>query len=412
MDKNHIDHVTDSVMDVYKRVNPSLVSNITSAGKKNAYFSKWRDLIIKKLKLPPVVFQDSSLLDVGCGTGEKSLVYAVLGAKVLGLDANEKAIALARKLATKWGFGQGHRKAEFSVRSVFDIDINQSFDIIVSDGMIHHTADSKGAFNRFASMLKPGGVLLLGLAEPCGFFQRQLQRYFVNRIAEGHDEKVKVNTAKTLFKEKLRRASRASGRSVESTAYDSFINPHVSPIAFQDIKNWMSEYNIHLDCTWPPSELPLRTDSQYHPDIESNNLSVLAWESVMRLFWMLNDKDDRDLFREYTNHNSSLLSFLNQIPSICNDTALNTGKLKAALEKVGEIKTTPLPGYAVKEDMMLLIEEILKIDRQINIMKSKGQAAKTIAEKIKFKRLFSGFSGVGMVYYRGTKDIDTAGAKG
>lgn len=403
--KQHIDQVTNSVMNVYKKVNPSFVENMTTEKKRKEYFLKWSNLIVKKMKIPPLCFRNSTLLDVGCGSGEKSLVYANLGARVLGLDINEKAIAMAKTAAMELGASVRER-VEFRVCSVFEIDLDQSFDIIVSDGVIHHTAYPKKAFDNFAGLLRPGGILLLGLAEPCGFFQRQLQRYFVNKIAKGYNEEAKTNIAILLFEEKLKRASKVSGRSVISTAYDSFINPQVVPIAFHDVKNWMDEYYIHLDCTWPPSELPLQTDSQYHELLESSNQSALGWETLSRVFWMLNNKYDKDLFNSFTNYDSSLFDFLKQIPSICSDAALKTRILSKTLKKINKIETTPFPGLFVEKDLTVFIGEILHANKEIDLMKSQRLKPEEIAKKLNFKRLFAGFSGVGMVYYRGTKNLN------
>jgi 2-polyprenyl-3-methyl-5-hydroxy-6-metoxy-1,4-benzoquinol methylase len=403
--KQYIDHITHSVMNVYKKVNPSFVENIATEKARKEYFLKWSNLIVKKLKIPPLCFCNSTLLDVGCGSGEKSLVYASLGARVLGLDINEKAIEMAKTAAMDWGENIKER-VEFRVCSVFKIDIDQSFDIIVSDGVIHHTAYPKKAFNNFVRLLRPGGVLLLGLAEPCGFFQRQLQRYFVNKIAESYKEETKLKIAIILFEEKLKRASKVSGRSVISTAYDSFINPQIVPIAFHEVKNWMDEYDVHLDCTWPPSDIPLQTDSQYHELLESSNQSVLGWETLSRVFWMLNNKHDKDLFNSYKNYDSNLFDFLKQIPSICSDNSLKTHALSKTLKQINEIETTPLPGLSVEKDLSVFIREILHANKEIDIMKSQGLKPEEIAKKLNFRRLFAGFSGVGMVYYRGTKNLN------
>ena len=404
-DKKQIDAVTESVMDVYKRVSPSFIESITSQGKKKEFFLKWSNFLVKKLKIPPLLFRGASVLDAGCGIGEKSLVYAAMGADVTGIDVNEKAIAMARKRAADWGLGlQG--KAEFRTGSVFEIDTGVLFDIVICDGVIHHTADPGKAFDNIARLLRPGGVLVLGAAEPCGFFQRQLQRYFVNKIAGSSDEKTKADVASMLFAEKLERAAEASGRSVKAATYDSFINPHVAPVPFCDVKTWMARHGIHMDCSWPSVELPLQTDSQYHPLLKNDNPAVLRWERLARFLWMLNDKYDKESFALYANHDPVLFNFLNDVSAICTDTMLDTKKLEQVMSGIGEISTAPLPGFNVKKDFTDFIQDILRIDREIDAMKFRKFSAERIAEGLHFKRLFSGFSGVGMVYYRGTRDTE------
>lgn len=405
LDKKQISRVTDLVMGVYKRVNPSFIENINSQKKKKEFMLKWSNLIVRKLKIPPILFQEADLLDIGCGTGEKSLVYTELGANVTGIDVNENAIAMAKKRAIEWGLYLKN-KTKFRVSSVFEIEKDSLFDIVVSDGMIHHTADPEIAFDKFACLLRPGGVLILGVGEPCGFFQRQLQRYFVNKIAGSDNERLRIDIAMMLFKEKLERASKVSGRSIRAAAYDLFINPQIVPVAFRDIRKWMKERRIHMDCSWPSADLPLQTDSQYHPLLGMDSPAILGWEDLARLLWMLKDKYDREVFGLHANYNDGLSDFLDSIPYICTDKMLDTNKLKQATKKIGTIRTSPLPGFDIKGDFANFIKDILKIDNEIYTMKAKKFGAKKIAKRLNFKRLFSGFSGTGMVYYRGTKYME------
>lgn len=400
----NIELTTKSVINVYKRVNPSFIEDIHN--KKEEYFFKWITLISNKLKVPPSFFKNCDLLDVGCGTGEKTLVYAYLGAKVIGLDANEKAIALAKKLLIRQERSV-QKRVQFRTCSIFKINLNQYFDAIVCDGVVHHTANPKKAFNNFARLLKPGGILLLGLADPCAFFQRQLQRYFVNKITDNGDEKIKIEVATVLFGKTLKKASAISGRSIKAGIYDSFINPCIKPVAFYDVKKWMEDFDIHLDCTWPPSDLPLQSNSQYHPTLDFSHKAVLGWESLTLLHWLLNNEKDQVRFGSFNNYSRRINSFINEVSSICTDFLLNRNSLKKIIENFGDIKITPLPSVSIKNDFIILIREILKIDRQIDNMRGRGFKPEDIAKKLRFKRIFKGFSGVGMIYYRGTKNIDS-----
>ena len=398
MSKQLIRKTTEAVIKVYKKENPSFVQTIDG----DEYFGTWSKFTIHKLKMPPIAFQGSRLLDVGCGTGEKSLVYARLGATVEGIDANEKAIQLAVRRAKEWKL---NGRASFKTQSVFELDVKGPYDIVVSDGMIHHTADPKRAFGRFAPLVKGGGVLILGLAEPSGFFQRQLQRYFVNRIAGGGDEECKVQVASMLFGTIIRRASKSSGRSIKSTVYDSFINPQVIPISIGDLRNWMSHYGIELDTTWPPLGLPVQADSQYHPLLPFSHEAVKQWENITRLFWLLNDENDAVRFRKYSNYHKGLACFLEKVGEICGDRHLNRMAIGDVLDKIGGLATNPMPGYQIGKDARRLLNEVLLVDHRIDSLSKEKKDPVAVAKSIKFKRLFSGFSGVGMVYYRGTKSL-------
>ena len=392
-------HVTNAVLSVYRRVNPSHVR--LKSWKE--YFSIWSRFISEKLLLPPVAFENARLMDVGCGTGEKSLVYAWLGANVMGCDANNEAIRIARENAKKIVIED---KISFHVCNVFEITGRQKFDIVVSDGMLHHTSAPWAALDCVTKIVKPGGIIILGLAEPCGFFQRRLQRWLVKRIA-GNNEKKIISVAKKLFGRSLVRASKASGRTIESTIYDSFINPQVVTMPLNDIRRHFEKNKIHLDTTWPRIELPLQTDSQYHNLLSNDEPSTCYWEDLNRLMWLLKKDYDFDTFRKHCRKFSvnKILSCL--IDSITDD-SLQTSSLEKVVKMTHssiKVSTEVIPYYDPLKDLQYFVDELLALVRLLSEKESQGESLNKIVSSIKFKRLFKGFNGVGMVYYRGTKSL-------
>jgi len=99
--------------------------------------------------------QGKTLLDVGCGEGENSLLLASLGARVTGLDVSSRAVELARARAALSGLAT---TTEF-ICSPLEIATlpEQSFDVIWGDNILHHLIpvldESLAAMTRFA---KPG----------------------------------------------------------------------------------------------------------------------------------------------------------------------------------------------------------------------------------------------------------------
>lgn len=64
-------------------------------------------------------------------------------------------IKIARKNAEKAGVGN---RVEFRVRSAYDTGFeNNSIDLVVSTGMIHHLSQPLVAFNEMYRILKRGG---------------------------------------------------------------------------------------------------------------------------------------------------------------------------------------------------------------------------------------------------------------
>lgn len=94
------------------------------------------------------------VLDAGCGHGRYLPAFRSLGAEVVGLD-----IGRGPELAGVPLDQAGMHVVQGSVLAPpFQPD---SFDLVFSDGVIHHTPDAKGAFLRLARLVKPGGAIYI-----------------------------------------------------------------------------------------------------------------------------------------------------------------------------------------------------------------------------------------------------------
>ncbi len=107
-------------------------------------------------KLPG--FSGLEVLEVGCGTGRNTKFLADRGAKVTGVDFSEKAVARARERF------EGEPPF-FRVQSVFAIDDDGRFDLVVSWGTLtiacRERAQLEDVMRRLRRALKPGGRVLL-----------------------------------------------------------------------------------------------------------------------------------------------------------------------------------------------------------------------------------------------------------
>ena len=107
----------------------------------------------------------SSVLDVGCGVGMETMALReVTGAgEVLGIDL--KLALLGRRDEFRDVPG-----VSFVVASAFDLPFaDESFDLVYSQGVLHHTYDTREAFRSIARRVAPGGrqfVWLYGKEDP------------------------------------------------------------------------------------------------------------------------------------------------------------------------------------------------------------------------------------------------------
>ena len=99
------------------------------------------------------------VLDAGCGHGRYVEELARLGAEAVGLDAADfvlgRAAAIPTDVSGRVAFAQGD-----VARPPFR---ESSFDLVFSDGVLHHTADARAAFLALARLVKPGGFLYVWL---------------------------------------------------------------------------------------------------------------------------------------------------------------------------------------------------------------------------------------------------------
>jgi SAM-dependent methyltransferase len=99
------------------------------------------------------------VLDVGCGTGEQTLLAASSGADALGVDISPLAIERARDKATARGI-----KARFEVADALRLgELGLTFDTIIDSGVFHVFDDDARVryVASLASVLRPGGRLYL-----------------------------------------------------------------------------------------------------------------------------------------------------------------------------------------------------------------------------------------------------------
>jgi 2-polyprenyl-3-methyl-5-hydroxy-6-metoxy-1,4-benzoquinol methylase len=100
------------------------------------------------------------LLDVGCGLGEHSLLFASWGALVTGIDISGASISVARQRATRYALTE---RASFFETSFELMDATGGpFDIVWCAGFIHHVLDRlEEVCGRLESLLAPQGFLVL-----------------------------------------------------------------------------------------------------------------------------------------------------------------------------------------------------------------------------------------------------------
>ena len=99
-------------------------------------------------------FYGARLLEVGCGMGTDLLQFARGGAYCTGIDLTPRSIEITR-----------HRFRLYDANGAFMISdgenlpfSDESFDVVYSNGVLHHTPDTAGAIREVHRVLRRGGT--------------------------------------------------------------------------------------------------------------------------------------------------------------------------------------------------------------------------------------------------------------
>ncbi|MDQ5844145.1 MAG: methyltransferase domain-containing protein [Acidobacteriota bacterium] len=110
------------------------------------------------------------VLEIGCGLGTDGAQFVEAGADYTGVDLTDAAVELARKRFELFGL-----PGKFQTADAENLDFpDESFDLVYSHGVLHHTPETAKAISEIHRVLRPGGRAVVML------YQRDSYNYRVN----------------------------------------------------------------------------------------------------------------------------------------------------------------------------------------------------------------------------------------
>jgi SAM-dependent methyltransferase len=152
------------------------------------------------------------VLEIGVGLGADHQLFAEAGAHLTGIDLTERAIAHVRRRFEELGLDSDLRVAD-AERLPF---ANDSFDVVYSYGVLHHTPDTNRAVREVLRVLRPGGkakVMLYHRRSLVGFMLwcrygllagkpwRSLKHIFANHLESPGTKAYSVVEARSIFRD-------------------------------------------------------------------------------------------------------------------------------------------------------------------------------------------------------------------
>jgi ubiquinone/menaquinone biosynthesis C-methylase UbiE len=122
--------------------------------RKYARFQEWRD---------------KRVLEVGCGVGTDLLQFARAGASVYGVDLSGRSVGLTKRRLELYDFEGDVREANAEALPFAD----NTFDLVYSWGVIHHTPDPTQAVREIHRVVKPAGQICVMIYHKYSLFAMQ-----------------------------------------------------------------------------------------------------------------------------------------------------------------------------------------------------------------------------------------------
>ena len=180
------------------------------------------DLVTQAMGRPGEALE---VADIGCGPGAQSMVWALAGHHVHGLDVNPGLLALARERAAEAGFAIDFYEGSAEKLPFADA----SMDVCLAPELLEHVPNWQACLKEFSRILKSGGILYLSTTNRLCPVQQEyrlpLYSWYPKSVKRRY-ERLAVTTRREL---------------VNHATY-----PAVHWFTFYDLRDFLQTYNI--DC--------------------------------------------------------------------------------------------------------------------------------------------------------------------
>ena len=171
------------------------------------------------------------VLEAGCGTGQLSNFLGMSWERhVFAGDLCRNSLRLAKGFADRYAI----RNVGFVQMNLFRPPFRDaSFDVVISNGVLHHTGDCEGAFRSILAKLKPGGLILIGL-----------YNYYARLPTLWKAWAFRTLGPKLYFLDpRLRDWSREPAR-IKAWFRDQYQHPHETRHSMDEVLAWFGKYGV------------------------------------------------------------------------------------------------------------------------------------------------------------------------
>jgi len=190
-------------------------------------------------KLDDEIPMGSKVLEAGCGTGQLSIALSRFGRQMYSIDLSKGSLIEAKKFIDI----NSINSVNLFRMNIFNLFFEEnSFDVIISNGVLHHTYDPKLAFSKLVKVLKPGGIIIIGLYHRYGRILQKIRQKFIKLFGDNFrflDGRFRGNI---------------SNKKKYAWFLDQYKNPSETTHTYSEILNWFKSENIEFLSSVPFDE--------------------------------------------------------------------------------------------------------------------------------------------------------------
>ena len=220
------------------------------------------------------------ILDAGCGTGQLSLFLSILGRRVVGIDLSHASLSKGQRFKRQFGLD-----ARFAQMDLFRPALREeAFDYVFTNGVLHHTADAPGGFRSLLRLLKPGGVIVVGLYNTYGRLPLRLRKLAF-----------RLTGNRALWLDGILRAPRVGADKKRIWFLDQYAHPHERTFTADDVLTWFRQCGVEYVSSIPPIRVGHRltsAESLFTPRSSGTRVDHL----VAQLVWVVSRSREGGFF--------------------------------------------------------------------------------------------------------------------
>ena len=188
-----------------------------------------RSIFVKKLdeEIP----MGSNILEAGCGTGQMSIVLSRYARQIYGIDLSKGSLIEAKQFINSNDIKSVHLFRMNIFKLFFE---ENTFDVIISNGVLHHTYNPKLAFSKLVRVLKPGGIIVIGLYHRYGRIIQKIRQSLIKNFGDS------FKFLDKRFREKI------SDKKKYAWFLDQYKNPSETTHTYLEVLNWFKVENIEF----------------------------------------------------------------------------------------------------------------------------------------------------------------------